>query len=273
MTRLSDRLENARVYDLAQPLDGKVPVSPNHPGFKLALMRRHGDSTRADGGSAANEMMSLGGHTSTHIDALCHVSHRGCLFGDVDAEEAQRGGLFTKHGTETIPLHFCRGILLDIAALRGVECMEAGEAIMPADLEAAATRQGVEVREGDAVLVRTGWPRHWLDVQTFLGQVDGAPGPNEDAARWLASKKIRLTGAETVAYEWIPKGQGHALLPAHRVLLVESGIYIIEMMNLSELARDEVFEFAFVLTPMKVVGATGVPVRPVALVDGEDSGR
>ena len=266
------RLAAARAYDLAQPLEPTMPISPNHPGFKMALLRRHGDTERADGGSAANEMMVMGGHSGTHIDALCHVSHRGRLHGGVDAREAQEGGRFRALGVETIEPVFCRGVLLDVAAFKGVDCLPPGEAVTAGDLAAAARRQGVEVEPGDAVLVRTGWPLHWGDRDTFLGAVGGAPGPDTSAARWLAERRIRLTGGETIAYEHIPAGQGHALLPVHRILLVEAGIYIVEAMNLGDLARDEVWEFLFVLTPLKAVGATGVPVRPMALVDPPPAG-
>ena len=259
-------LEGCRVIDLAQPLEAGMPISPNHPGFKMALTRRHGDMERADGGSAASEMILLGGHTGTHIDALCHVSHRGMLHGGVDAAEAQTGGRFGAHGVETIEPVFCRGIMLDIAALHGVEVLEPGAAITAGDLRAACERQCIEVRTGDAVLVRSGWTRYWNDPATFLGAEKGAPGPDESAARWLAKREVRLTGAETIAYERIPPGQGHALLPVHRILLVETGIHILEVMNLDELSRDGISEFLFVLTPLKIVGATGVPVRPVAVV-------
>ncbi len=272
MKPLWELAAGAKVYDLAQPLEHGMPVSPNHPGFKLALMRRHGDSERADGSSAANEMMMIGGHTGTHVDALCHVSLCGELHGGTDAHEAQRGGRFKSHGVEAIPLTFCRGVMLDIPALRGTEVLEPGEAVTADDLEAACQHQGVQVGAGDAVLIRSGWPRHWDDPATFLGSRDGAPGPNASAAHWLAERQVRLTGAETIAYEQIPAGRGHALLPVHVILLVESGIHILEVMNLTELARDQVSEFLFVLTPLKVVGATGVPVRPVALVTGEDPG-
>ncbi len=91
MSRLWELAENARVIDLANPIEAGMPVSPNHPGFKMALQRRHGDMVRADGGSAANEMIMIGGHTGTHVDALCHVSHQGALFGGVDAKEALSG--------------------------------------------------------------------------------------------------------------------------------------------------------------------------------------
>lgn len=263
---LCERLAAARVYDLAQPLDAAMPVSPNHPGFRMALLRRHGDMVRADGGSAANELMVLGGHSGTHVDALCHVSHRGLLHGDLDADEAQRGGRFSELGVETIPITICRGVLLDVARLHSVDVLAPGTAITAEDLEAACYEQAVDVRPGDAVLVRSGWPAHWDDRDTFLGAEAGAPGPDESAAAWLVEREVRLTGGETVAYEWIPPGRGHALLPVHRALLVDAGIHIVEMMNLTEPARDEAWEFLFVLTPLKVVGATGVPVRPVAVV-------
>ncbi len=258
-------MAQAKVYDLAQPLEAQMPVSPNHPGFKMALMRRHGDMVRADGGSASNEMIMLGGHTGTHIDALCHVSHNGELYGGHNAQQAQQGGRFKVHGVETIPITLCRGVMLDIPGLKGVDVLAAGQPITAEDLAAASARQGVEVRAGDAVLIRSGWPAHWADAPAFIGHKQGVPGPDESAARWLAARKIRMTGAETIAYECISPEIGHALLPVHRVLLVESGINIIEVMNLTELARNNVSEFLFVLTPLKVVGATGIPVRPVAV--------
>ena len=153
-------LPGTRIFDLAQPIEARMPVSPNHPGFKMALQRRHGDMVRADGGSAANELMMLGGHTGTHIDALCHVSHDGKLHGGVDAYEAQKGGRFQSHGVEQIPITTARGVLFDIPGLRGVDCLAAGEAITGSDLDAASRRQGVQCREGDVALVRSGWPKH-----------------------------------------------------------------------------------------------------------------
>jgi len=258
-------LSSARIYDLSQPLLQSTPVSPNHPGFRMALMRRHGDQVRADGSSASNEMIVMGGHTGTHIDALCHVSHDGMLFGGIDAQKTQQGGLFSRLGVESIPILFCRGVMLDIPALTGVETLAAGVPITAEHLAAAEKRQGLDICPGDAVLIRSGWPRYWEDPAAFVGLKEGVPGPDEGAAVWLAERRVRLTGAETIAYECIPPGKGHSLLPVHRRLLTEYGIYIVEVLNLTELARDRVWEFLFVLTPLKVVGATGVPVRPVAL--------
>src|ERR687886_2069486 len=118
-----------RVYDLAHALDPAMPVSPNHPGYRMALLRRHGDMVRADGGSASNEMIVMGGHTGTHLDALAHVSQAGRMYGGVDAAQAQVGGRFSTLGVDTVAPLFCRGVLLDVAGKRGVTSLPPGEAI------------------------------------------------------------------------------------------------------------------------------------------------
>jgi hypothetical protein len=113
-----------KVYDLGQPLEAAMPVSPNHPPFRSALMRRHGDSVRADGSSAANDLFTSGTHVGTHVDALSHVSLDDHLFGGASASEAQRGGRFASHGIEQMPPLVRRGVLLDIPRLKGVDCLE-----------------------------------------------------------------------------------------------------------------------------------------------------
>jgi kynurenine formamidase len=244
-----------------------MPVSPNHPAFQLALMRRHGDIVRSDGGSAANEIIVTGGHVGTHIDALAHVSQNGLLHGGVEPDSIQSNLGFSELGIETVEPIVCRGVILDIAALHGVDALEGGYEVSVEDLEKSADRQRVEVMAGNAVLIRTGWSRHWNNPNAFIGTDTGTPGPGEAAARWLSEHRVRLTGAETIAFEVIPPAQGHAVLPAHRILLVEAGIHIIEVMDLSRLAASDVSEFIFVATPLKLVGATGSPIRPIALID------
>lgn len=258
----------ARVFDLGRELFAGMPQSPNHPPFRMALQRRHGDLVREDGGSAANELIVTGGHVGTHIDALSHVSHHGKLYGGADASTASLGGRFSVHGVETIAPMVCRGVLLDVAAALGAELCRPAYEIAPDDLERACERQGVEPRPGDVALVRTGWGRLWEDAQAYLGRETGVPGPGERGAKWLAARGVRAAGADTIAFEQIPAGRGHAVLPGHRVLLVEHGIHIIETLALEELAAAGVHEFLFVLAPLKLVGATGSPVRPLAVVAG-----
>jgi kynurenine formamidase len=232
----------------------------------MALQRRHGDMVRPDGGSAANEMIVTGGHVGTHIDALAHVSHHGKLYGGVDASSAQSGGRFSSLGIETVEPFVCRGVLLDVPRAIGVEACAPGYEVTPDDLEAACDRQQTPVRAGDVALVRTGWGRLWDDAEAYIGRESGVPGPGEEGAKWLAAMGVRAAGADSIAFECLPAGAGHAVLPAHRVLLVDNGVHIIETLALEELADAGAYEFLFVLSPLKIVGGTGSPVRPLAVV-------
>ncbi len=267
-TRLLDAVtDGVEVFDLGRRLTVGMPQSPNHPAYWHALPRRHGDMVRSDGGSAANDMISMGTHVGTHIDALAHVSHDGKLHGGLDAAEALAGGRYDQLGAHTIAPMFCRGVLLDVPAALGtpVGC-EAGYEITRADLEATVAAQGTRPAAGDVVLVRSGWGRRFVEGAPYVGGESGVPGVGEDGARWIAEHQVRAAGADTIAFERLAPGAGHALLPAHRVLLVESGIYIIEAMDLEDLAGAGVHEFLFVLSPLALYGATGSPVRPLAVV-------
>lgn len=264
-------LTNARIIDLAQPLKRGIPVSPNHPGFEMALLRRHGDMMRPDGGSAANEIIVMGGHVGTHIDSLAHVSHDGKLHGGVDATQVVSNAGFAQLGVDTIEPILARGVLLDVVAVRGTP-LEAGEEVTAEDLERAEELAAIEIQTGDAILIRTGWSRLWDQPETYLGQTDGAPGPGRAAGEWLAAKSPILAGGETVAFEQIAPARGHAVLPVHRILLVENGIYIVENLNLEALANTGEHEFLFVLAPLPIAGATGSPCRPIALLAGDERG-
>ncbi|MEU4420735.1 cyclase family protein [Actinoplanes sp. NPDC024001] len=252
------------VFDLAQPMRRGMPQSPNHPAYTHALVRRHGDLVRAGGGSAANDILVTGTHVGTHVDALAHVSQDGLLHGRIAAADVQSDAGFARLGIDEFPPFVGRGVLLDVAALHGVQVLPPGYEVTAADLRAAAG--DLPVGPGDAVLVGTGWSRRFGEGSSFLGTRDGVPGVGESAARWLAERGVAVTGGETIAYERIAPGAGHTSLPVHRILLVEAGINIVETMLLHELADAGVAEFQFILAPLKLVGATGSPVRPLAVV-------
>ena len=256
--------EGVEVVDLGRQLRVGMPQSPNHPQFWHTLPRRHGDMRRADGGSAANDMITMGTHVGTHVDALAHVSHDGWMFGGVDAVAAGVGGKYDALGVHTIEPMLRRAVLLDIAGLHGVDCLDGGYEITVADLEAAASAAG-SVGEGDVVLIRSGWGTKFAEGAAYVGGPTGVPGVGEPGARWLAERRVHAAGADTIAFERLAPGGGHGLLPAHRVLLVESGIYIVEALDLEELSRRGWGEFTLVLVPMNIYGATGSPVRPLAV--------
>lgn len=259
-------LSEVVVIDLSHPFEVGMPQSPNHPAYRMTLERRHGDMVREDGGSAANELIVLGGHVGTHVDALAHVSQAGLLHGGQEADALQSHKGFSDLGISTMLPVVGRGVLLDIAALHGVDVLEPGYPVSADDLDAASAAAGVEVNPGDAVLIGTGWSRHWSDRELFMGARGGAPGPDESAGRWLASRRPRVVGGETIAFEQIAAGRGHAVLPVHRIMLVDAGIHIIETMQFDDLRRSGAHEFGFILNPLRLVGATGSPVRPLALV-------
>ena len=269
--RLLDLIATARVVDLGQPMRNGMAQSPNHPAFRHCLDRRHGDRVRADGGSAASDLISLGCHVGTHVDALAHVSQSGRLHGGVDALEAQAGGRFEVLGIHELPPFVGRGVFLDVATHLGVDCCAGGYEISVDDLEGTVEAQGTPIRPGDAVLIRTGWGRHATDPDRYLGVRSGVPGVGEAGARWLAAQDASLAGADTTAFEVLAPGAGHALLPVHRVLLVEAGINIIELLQLEELSRTGSCEFLFVLSHLNILGATGAPVRPLAVIVEDDA--
>lgn len=257
----------ATLYDLAQQYRVGMPQSPNHPQFSHTLPRRHGDMVRNDGGSAANDLIVTGTHVGTHIDALAHVSQDGKLFEGIDAQNSCIGGKYESLGVHTIPPMISRGILVDVAGHKKVTCLDGGYEISLADIKGALAAQGTEMRPDDIVLVRSGWGSKFGDHAGYMGAASGVPGVGVEAAEWIAAQGVRAVGADSTALEVIRAGAGHAELPVHRVFLVEHGIFIIETMNLEELAASKNFEFALVLIPLNIFGATGSPVRPVALVE------
>jgi len=258
MPSLIDALSTAKVYDLAQPYFTGMPHHPVHPPFLFSLVKSHGEYVAPNGASSASDALALGSHVGTHIDALCHFSCGGKLYGGDDAAGVQSyGGGLRQHSIDTVAPILRRAVLLDIAAIAGVEVLPADFEITPAHLDAA----GAEIRPGDVVLLRTGWARYFRDPGKFISQVHGH-GPALAGAQWLSSRGVFAAGSDTVAFEKVPD----IAMPVHVHLLVENGIHIIECLNLDELANAKVTEFLFVALPLKLEGATASPIRPIALV-------
>lgn len=261
MKALLELAAGARIYDLAQPYFAGMPHHPSHPPFLFGLVKQHGDYIGESGNSSASDALALGSHVGTHIDALCHFSCGGKLHGGEDASAVQsyRDGV-SRHSIDTVAPIFRRGVLLDIAALAGSAALPKDFEITSDHLSHAAEQQQVEIGRGDVVLLRTGWARYFSDARRFISEVHG-PGPARAGAEWLSARGIFAAGSDTVAFEKVPD----ANMPVHVHLLVEKGIYIIECLNLEELAAAQVYEFLFVALPLKIRGATASPIRPVAL--------
>lgn len=257
---------DARQIDLSHSMQKGMPIHPAHPPFHITLNNRHGDVLRNCGHSSSNELMVASTHSATHIDALCHVSDHGSLYGKFDAENQQRGtDLFKIHGAETIGPIFRRAVLLDVARTLGVDTLEPAYEITVGDLETAQSASGTSIEPGDIVLVRTGWSRFWADAPRYLGlNSAGAPGPGAEAGRWLAERKPFSVGSDTSAFEVM--NHDNITLEVHLILIAQNGIHIIENLDLEVLGEAVAGAFAFVALPIRINGATGSPIRPLALL-------
>jgi kynurenine formamidase len=259
---------SARVYDLEQPRFAGMPIHPTHrPGYFYALHRRHRDTYQPEchgPRSGASGTLMMMEHTGTHIDALSHQANNLTLFGGVKAEAVETPYGFTQLGIETVPPLICRGVLLDVAGWKGVDRLPPRSAISGDELIACAAHQGVEVKAGDVLLVRTGYATIWNDEARYLD----AAGVGKSGTLWAAQRQVAAVGADNMAWDAPDERDPEtgATLFAHVYLLPQKGIYIIENVTLEELARDKVYEFAFVGIPLKLKGATGSPLRPLALV-------
>lgn len=266
MSELLDLISEHRLYDLAHSYFPGMPHFPTHPPFVFGLTRKHGDIVFEGGASSSAESIALGGHVGTHIDALCHYSCDGMLHGGVEANSVQHDSSgFSKLGADTIPPILRHGVLLDIAAQMNLDALPSDFVITPEHLDAALKTAKTTIGAGDVVLLRTGWARYYSNTAHYLtggqGHAVTGPGPELEGARWLSKRGVFAAGSDTIAFEKVPA----ARMPVHVHLLVETGIHIIEALNLEDLSRDRIYEFAFIAAPLKIRGGTGSPIRPLAL--------
>jgi kynurenine formamidase len=267
---LLSSLKAAKVVELNFIWDQKSPVLSINPPFAAALINTH---KQTNGWipelSFAEDMMYFSGqHGAPTIDAIGHIGHNGKLFGGLSAEQSEAPNGLLALGIEHYPKDrfINRAVLLDVARYKNVDALPPGEEITASDLEATARAQGVEVRAGDSVLIRTGWGRYFeTDRAKYMGL---RPGPGESAAKWLAEKKVFLAGDDQLTFEVYP--QKGTIFPAHRILIADNGIYIVENFNLEELsqvlAARKNYEFVLVLNPLRLRGMTGSPLNAFAII-------
>jgi kynurenine formamidase len=260
---IASTLGSARVFDLEQPRYAGAPSHPAHvPGFNYFLHRHHAHGA-PEARTGASGLVVMPEHSGTHIDALAHQAENLMLHGGINADDVQTSAGFRVLGIETMAPLVGRGVLLDVA---GDKRLTAEREITPKELEQAAVNAKVEIRAGDVVLVRTGFGALWAEPAEYLR----AAGVSGAGSSWLAERKVKAVGADNMAWDVIgPKDPELGVtLPGHVLLLVRAGIPIIENLNLEELAAAKVYEFAFVCLPLKMRGATGSPVRPIAITAG-----
>lgn len=265
-TSLAALLQKARVIDLEQPRYHGMPIHPSHkPGYFYALHRRHRDTYQPANHprSGASGVLTMMEHSGTHIDALCHQACGLKVFGNVDSDSIETPFGFKQLGIEHVPPLLTRGLLLDVATWKGVEVLPRDYSIGADELIACAAAQKVALQKGDVLLVRTGFDTLWHDEPVYLQ----AAGVGKSGTLWAAEHGVVAVGADNMAWD-APNDvdpETGANLFGHIHLLTRKGIYIIENLDLRELAALKQYEFAFVGIPLKFQGATGSPIRPLAL--------
>jgi kynurenine formamidase len=251
-----------RLYEHGMPIPGKRHFSLTIPGLPTG-------SPSGQNQLIHNDELVSGeiGQVGTQFDGLGHVGVRvggDDVFynGNKLSEFGDTYGL-KKLGIEIVGPIFTRGVLIDVAGLQGERSLPAGYVITVDDIQQALRAAKLALRPGDAVLIHTGHGIWWMTDNEKFGK--GEPGIGLDAAKWLAKQQVSLIGADTWAVEVVPHENPDRPFEVHQFLLVRNGIYLLENLDLSDLARDRVFEFAFVFSPLRLKGATGSPGNPVAV--------
>ena len=219
-------------------------------------------SRRPGGFQFAEDTVVMPLHIGTHVDALCHAWYDDKLYNGYLGSSIRSTTRAQKLGVEKLPPIVTRGVLLDLVRLKG-RVLQEGESVGVSDLQAAAEQAGVNPGKGDAVLLRTGW----LEAQRGVERVsfDAEPGIDEEAGLWLAELDVAIVGADNFAVEVLPFPHGK-VFPVHQRLIRDFGIPLLEGLMLDPLVTANRFEFLFVASALPIVGATGSPLSPVAVL-------
>jgi kynurenine formamidase len=255
-------VKTGQIIELGRVLESTMPFFGTRR-FDLHTKRTVVNPGRNKRGSNEELVVTELGHAGTQFDAFPHQMIGGSTYNCMPIDEnATRTG-FTKMGVDGVGALIARGVLIDVAALKGVPRLPDNYEITPQDLEQALARQKLTLKAGDAILLHTGWGTLWnVDNARY---VKTCPGIGVAAAQWLAKQDPLLVGADNWPVEVGPNPDPDLSLPVHQVMLVVNGIHILENMKLDVLAAERVHEFAFMVQPLKIKGGTGSTVAPIAV--------
>jgi kynurenine formamidase len=260
--RATRLIREGKVYELGKVLEPAIPKFGLRQ-YAILTQRTGGQGGRNTQTGNEEVVITELGQVGTQFDALTHIGIGQDLYNcNKNDAIATRNG-FAKLGVEKVGALMTRGVMLDIAALKGQEILPSGYEITVADLEAAIQKQGTPVGKADAVLVRTGWGRHYVVNNATFNS--GQPGIGIGAAQWLAARDIMLVGSDNWGIEVVPNPDKDLRFPVHQIMLTVNGIYQIENLELEGLSRDKSYEFAFIVQPLKIKGGTGSTVAPIAV--------
>ena len=254
-------VKTGEVIELGHVLNAGMPLGAR--SFNLVVKQ-----TAAPAGTnqrSGNEEMVIAemGQVGTQFDGFAHQSHNGVHYNCFKTNEIVTRNGFTKLGVQNVGSLITRGVLIDVAGYKGVEMLGDNYEVTQEDIEGAAKKQNIILQPGDAILTRTGWSKLWGKDNARYGR--GNPGLGVKAAQFLIAKDPMMLGADTAPVEVNPNPDKLLSLPIHQLALVVHGVYLLENLTLEELASKGINEFALIMQPLKLDGATGSTVAPVAV--------
>jgi len=269
------RVAGGKSYDLSVEYFIGMPSwqAAGDPHYRIWMTHTPNGTVKDDPlslGRAMNEHVSYTGaaismytHMGTHIDSLNHFGLNGKIWNGFSADEHLGDRGWTVAGAENIPPIIARGVLIDVAAAKGVDMLADGYRVTRDDLVNAVDLQGVELRDGDVVLIRTGRMNLYENASAYMAN---PPGLGMAAARFLVEESgAMIVGADNLSLEAFPSEVSDNYVPLHTYLLAQHGVPILELVNLEGLAEDRVYEFAFIGGSLKLRGADAAPIRPIAI--------
>ena len=261
------QVAGGKVYDLGVDLFVGMPTccAPfGDPTFQIFMTHTPAQDPSKELLSYSGDGVSMYTHTGTHLDTLNHFGLHGKIWNQVSSKDALGVRGWTKSGADKYPPIIARGVLIDVAKSKNVAYLPTSYSITVADLQDALKKQGTTLRPGDVVLIRTGVMTLWPDQAKY--RLADQAGLSLEAAQWLVEgQQAMLLGADNFGVESFPSKDPANFVPVHTYLLAERGVSLLEAMWLEDLSKDQVYEFLFIASPLKMRGATASPLRPLAI--------
>ncbi|MGE0824897.1 MAG: cyclase family protein [Candidatus Binatia bacterium] len=261
-------IKEGKIYQLGRVYEPGMPLLGNRV-YSLTIPGLPNSGPQGKNAIVANSEMVAAeiGQVGTQFDGLGHVGVRvngdDRFYNGFKLSEFGDAYGLKKLGIENVGVIFTRGVLLDVAAYKGVERLESPYVVTVEDIQGMLEKEKVDIQEGDIVLFHTGHGRLWMKDNAKYAA--SHPGPGVTAIKWLVEKKIVMVGSDTVATEAMPGENQDRFAEGHQQLLTRNGIYNHENLDLSQLAKDKVYEFVYVFAPVPLKGATGSPGNPFAI--------
>jgi kynurenine formamidase len=265
-------VRTGKVFDLGMPFGANGPQQGGgrfNPVHTMSMLPSDGPLF-PDGIVVADDVVTMPLQCATQWDSLAHVGYDGLLYNNVPVSAVTASKGATRNSFDkVVNKMITRGVLLDIAGLKGVDRLAKSEEITAADLDAAVAKQGVTIKSGDVVMFRTGWYQHYLEGNHALYLGFESAGLGISAAEWLHDHEVAAVAGDNFAIECLPGKEEGTSLPVHMVLIRDVGLTLGEMFNFEELAadcnEDGVWEFLFSGIGIKVTASVGSPITPVVM--------